>query len=201
MSFYKHGIGRKVYAGGPVGCVSLSVEICLEQLLLLRTFPLELPIHDNLPMLAAALALASAVNAYPTSISDSRVEACATGSCASIMSNTPMQGSALTVTGKSNGGTYTAGESISLSNSGGGQYVLYASAGGMKVARNNNAALTITAPSSGTLVLLGMRASGQSTVTYEKISLTLAAGGGGGAAASPSPPPPTAAAASSPGRG
>ena len=148
-------------------------------------------------MLAAALALASAVQAYPTSISASRLEACATATCALIMSNTPMLGSALTVTGKSDGGTYIAGESISLSNSGVGQYVLYASAGGTQIGRSNNAALTITAPSSGTLVLLGARASGQSTVTYAKMSLTLAASGGGGAAASPppataSPPPATA---------
>jgi hypothetical protein len=93
--------------------------------------------------------------------SEARLLACATATCANIMGATPSAGSALTVTGKSDGGTYTAGETIvtgksdggtytagetiQLQYAGGGEYVLYAVAGGVQPAQ---AAKTMMLPQS-----------------------------------------------------
>ena len=134
------------------------------------------------PASMAHAMLVGGAAAYPNYLSASRALACATGSCAPIMNSAPSQGSALTVAGKSNGGSYAPGESLSLSGVGGGQYdlyVLYATANGAELARANGGTLTVTAPSSSTLYLMGMRASGYSTVTFEVIQLMRA----------PPPPP------------
>ena len=139
------------------------------------------------------LLAAAAVHAYPNQMNAASLEACATGNCAAIHNANPQQGNALTATGKTDGGTYTPGETINLANAGGGDYCLYASSGGQQLALSNDAATTVTAPASGELVLLGMRAPGRNQVTYQTITLTAAAGGdpgGGVVGGSPPPPPP-----------
>ena len=104
------------------------------------------------------------------------------------------------VAGKADGGTYTPGEQITLTcqNT---QYALYASANGAQLGRQNNAALTITAPQTGTLALVAAGANGAGAqVTYEVITLTAGGGGGdpgggGGGGGTPvggAPPPPPA---------
>lgn len=125
-------------------------------------------------------ALIDSTSAYAASYGDAQLKACVTGTCPNAHGNAPTQGTAITATGKTDGGTYTPGETISISNSGGGQYALYAEAGGTKLARSDDAATTVTAPASGTLTLLGVRAAGRARCTYQKITLTAAAGGGGG---------------------
>lgn len=155
----------------------------------LSFFPLCLLLYITAPISIAVLNIPSSQFS-----SFRRLKACVTGTCPDAHGNAPTQGTAITATGKTNGGTYTPGETISISNSGGGQYALYAEAGGTKLARSNDAATTVTAPTSGTLTLLGVRAAGRATCTYQKITLTAAAGGGGGGG-SPgggggSPPPP-----------
>ena len=84
-------------------------------------------------------------HATPDRLTEARLLACATATCADIMGATPSAGSALTVTGKSDGGTYTAGETIQLQYAGGGEYVLYAVAGGVQPAQ---AAKTMMLPQS-----------------------------------------------------
>lgn len=149
--------------------------------------------------LAAALLLSVPVaRGNPPQISAARLSACATGNCATIMGSLPTASTAaLSVSGgKTDGGTYTPGETLTLTNTGGGQYVLYAEAAGTQLARQNGQSATVTAPTSGTLTLLGMRASAYGTVTFEKMTLTAGAGGNIGIPPPPAvlqqPPPPPA---------
>ena len=146
--------------------------------------------------LAMAASLVAVVDAYPGSYGDGQLRACAGGNCPNAHGSAPQQGNALTATGKTDGGTYTPGETINLANAGGGQYALYAEAGGAKLARSDDAATTVTAPASGTLTLLGIRAAGRNQCTYQTIKLTAAGGGGagtppggGGGVGAGSPPP------------
>ena len=138
--------------------------------------------------------LAMMANAYPGSYNDANLKACAGGNCPNAHGNAPQAGNALTAGGKTDGGTYTPGETINLANAGGGQYALYAEAGGAKLARSDDAATTVTAPASGTLTLVGIRAAGRNQCTYQVIKLTAGAGGGGGGGgtgggAASAPPP------------
>ena len=96
-----------------------------------------------------------AINAYPNQMNAGSLESCATGNCAAIHGNNPQEGNALTATGKTDGGTYTPGETINLANAGGGDYCLYASSGGAQLALSNDNPTTVTAPASGELILLG----------------------------------------------
>jgi len=82
-------------------------------------------------------------------------------------------GSALSVAGKADGGTYTPGEQITLT-SPFVQYALYAwAADDGALGRQNNAALTITAPQTGALALLGVGAnSASAAVVYETMTLS-----------------------------
>ena len=151
----------------------------------------------------AIFLLYDSVHATPDSLPVARLSACATGTCATIMGSTPIAGTALTVTRTAAGNTvteYTPGETFTLANSGGGQYVLYAEADGTQLGRENNAGMTVTAPNSGTLTLLGMRAAGYSAVTYQKFTMTSKGGavGGGGNSTSPPAPPPGAGAPAPP---
>ena len=61
------------------------------------------------------------------------------------------------VSGKTDGGSYIPGETIQVSNAGGGQYALYAEAGGTKLSREDDGPMTLTAPASGDLVIVGTR--------------------------------------------
>ena len=99
-----------------------------------------------------------------------------------------------------NGGTYTPGSSITVSNTGGGQYGIYISAGTFNggvptlcAGKLVTAGATLTAPLTGPLILVGMRAPGFGVVTYQVISLTAGGGsgggGGGGGIIGPPPPP------------
>ena len=138
-------------------------------------------------VLGAALRFAlllATVYAYPGWYSDSQLRACAAGSCPSAHRQAPSAGSALSVAGKTDGGSYIPGETIQVSNAGGGQYALYAEAGGTKLSREDDGPMTLTAPASGDLVIVGIRAAGQSACTYQKLTLTPSA-------SSPSPPSPS----------
>ena len=129
------------------------------------------------------------VIAYPNQYSDAQLAQCATGNCPTAHGAAPAPGNALTVAGKTNGGTYTPGETITLTNSGGGQYALYATAGGVRLGRSNDQPTTITAPATGTLTLLSVRANARAACTYELMTLTPGGGGGGNPPIGGSPPP------------
>ena len=145
--------------------------------------------------LVSAACLWRGVHSFPERVNQGAMELCATGACPTMHGQTPNQGTALTAAGKANGGTYTPGETINLANSGGGQYQLYASANGQPLAAGSNEPVTVTAPQTGTLILLGMRAAGSAAaITYQTITLTSAGGGtppggGGGGGIIPPPPP------------
>ena len=150
----------------------------------------------------SGLFLTAAILAPPQRWNDAQLQQCAGGTCpqAGGPHGGSQQGNALTVAGKADGGTYTPGEQITLTcqNT---QYALYASANGAALGRQNNAALTITAPQTGTLALVAAGATGSGAqVTYEVITLTAGGGGGdpgggGGGGGTPvggAPPPPPA---------
>jgi hypothetical protein len=148
------------------------------------------------------LLFAGAVNGYPNSYGDNDLVQCATGNCPAAHGATPAQGNALTVAGKTDGGTYTPGETLNLANAGGGDYALAGVANGQLLGRQNDNPATVTAPASGTLVLVGIRANGRNQCTYQTITLNAGGGGGGGVTPPPgggvnpgiggglSPPPP-----------
>lgn len=147
--------------------------------------PMRTSVRDG--MLLVLLTCLPIANGNPDRMTAARLEACATGICATIMNSQPTVGTALTATGKAPGGSYTAGETVSLAVSGTGEYVLYASADGQQLARSDNQPTTVTAPATGTLTLLCIRASGSAgPVVYEKMALT--AGGDGGVGGGPPPP-------------
>lgn len=134
------------------------------------------------------------VHCNPGRLGVGALRSCAGGNCPNIHGTAPTAGNALTVTGKQDGGTYTPGEVLNLANAGGGEYALYATTGD----RSDNAALTVTAPASGPLTLLSVRAAGSNTCTYQTITLAAAGGGatpppGGGVTPPPgggvTPPP------------
>ena len=105
---------------------------------------------------------------------------------------TPQQGDALDAGGKADGGTYSPGETIALAATGGGQYSLYAEAGGTALVRSDNQPTAVVAPNTGTLALLSVRAGGRNQCTYELITLTsdgTAPPPGGGASGNATPPP------------
>ena len=138
------------------------------------------------------------VVAFPNQMDPTQLEACATQACQGVEphgAGLPAIGTALTAIGKNDGGLYTPCETISLAMAGGDdqtEYLLYATSGtGVPLATSNNGAVEVTAPISGTLYLLGMRANNQVRVTYETI--TLNSDGNvppGGVCPQPPPPPP-----------
>jgi hypothetical protein len=104
--------------------------------------------------------------AYPEDYSDASMAQCAQNNCPAAHGQTPAAGNALSVTGKADGGQYTPGEQITLTNTGGGQYALYASSSANGAPqRENNADLTITAPAAGPLALVSVRAAGRNQCT------------------------------------
>ena len=134
--------------------------------------------------------------AFPSRFGPTQLEACATQSCSGVTAHgsAPQTGTALTATGKADGGTYTPCETINLEMAGGTdntEYVLYASSAGVEIEKKNNGATAVRAPLSGTLALLGVRADNQVTVTYETITLTSdGTTPEGGVCPEPPPPPP-----------
>ena len=138
------------------------------------------------------LTLALPVVGFPGSCGDGQLAACASGTCPDMHGQTPQQGNALDATGKADGGSYGPGETIALAATGGGQYALYAEAGGVQLVRSDNAPTSVRAPLTGTLTLLSIRAGGRNQCTYELITLasdgttppsgggTPPGGGGGG---------------------
>ena len=141
-----------------------------------------------------------AAPAYPSELYGkcSRLTACAAGSlttCSTtIMGHTPVSGAVVSLTGGNTLSTYQPGAAHTLARTGsGGRQGLYVSAGTLsgaggcsdKYTTSNSA--TWTAPASGEVTLIGLRASSYSGgVTFEKIVLTPAAA----TADSPSPLPP-----------
>lgn len=143
----------------------------------------------------AALMVAT-VDGYASSMPCSRLETCATSSCAPIMGvSTTDSSSLLTAAGLANGGTFTPGASISISASGGGEKVLYVTAGSLSGStscavgqKSTAASATLTLPASGSLTIMAIQATGYgSPVLKQTITVTAA-----GTAASPSPSPPPA---------
>ena len=139
------------------------------------------------------LALTSPVVGFPGSCGDGQLAACAGGTCPDMHGQTPQQGDALDAGGKADGGLYSPGEIIALAATGGGQYALYAEAGGVQLVRSDNQPTSIRAPLTGPLTLLSVRAGGRNQCTYELITLAsdgtepppgggdpLPPGGGGG---------------------
>ena len=118
------------------------------------------------------------VNAFAASAGD--LSGCCAGACPNMHGAAANAGNALTVTGKADGGTYTPGETLTLANTGGGEYALAAYQAGNPptlIQRQNNNGLTVTAPATGgTLCLLSVRAPGRSACTYQRILLTAAGG-------------------------
>ena len=119
------------------------------------------------PHLAVGLLLALATPAlgFPSLMNETRIAACATGNCAAMGGHgTPQRvtqpGSVLTVTGKTDGGTYTPGETLNLAINGNGQSLLAGYAGGQVLDGGQTGQGTITAPQAGELVLIGLRAPG-----------------------------------------
>ena len=117
------------------------------------------------PHLAVGLLLALATPAvgYPNFMNDARIADCATGNCAAMGGHgTPQRvtqpGSVLTVTGKTDGGTYTPGETLNLAINGNGQSLLAGYADGQVLDGGETGQGTITALQSEELVLIGLRA-------------------------------------------
>ena len=81
----------------------------------------------------------------------------------------PAAGNALTVTGKTDGGNYTPGETLNLAITGNGrsdQYIVAGYAGGQVLGRSDNNQGTVTVPQAEELVLIGLVAPGSGqTVT------------------------------------
>jgi hypothetical protein len=121
------------------------------------------------PRLAVGLLLALATPAvgFPNRLSDNALAQCAQDNCAAMGGHgPPQQGNALTVTGKTDGGTYTPGETLNLAITGNGQCTVAGYAGGQVLGRSDNNQGTVTAPQAGELVLIGLRSGGQGqTVT------------------------------------
>ena len=118
------------------------------------------------------LTLASPAAGFPNRYNAANMLACAGGNCPNFHGAAPNAGTALAVTGKADGGTYTPGETINLANSGGGQYALCAVANGALLGPMATAATTVPAPQSGTLILVGVRAGGQNQGTYARRART-----------------------------
>ena len=116
-----------------------------------------------IPRLVAGvlLALASPAVGNPNRMNAGAFLACAGGNCGAMGGHgNPAEGNALTATGKADGGTYTPGETIALANAGGGQYTVGAFVNGAELERSDGAGTTVTAPATGTLVLIGLRSPG-----------------------------------------
>ena len=123
-----------------------------------------------LPRVAVGLLLGLATPAvgFPGRMNDARTIACAGGICATMGGHgTPQQDNgALTVTGKTDGGTYTPGETLNVQIGGAGQYMLAGVNGNNVIDGGTNNQGTITAPQTGELVLMGMfAANGGAAVT------------------------------------
>ena len=121
------------------------------------------------PRLAVGLLLALVAPAIgnPNRMHDGELAQCAQNNCATMGGHgAPAAGNALTVTGKTDGGTYTPGETLNLAITGNGQCTVAGYAGGQVLGRSDNNQGTVTAPQAGELVLIGLRSGGQGqTVT------------------------------------
>ena len=123
-----------------------------------------------LPRVAVGLLLGLATPAvgFPGRMNDARTIACAGGNCATMGGHgTPQQDNgALTVTGKTDGGTYTPGETLNVQIGGAGQYMLAGVNGNNVIDGGTNNQGTITAPQAGDLVVIGFASPDQGlTVT------------------------------------
>ena len=121
------------------------------------------------PRLAVGLLLALATPAVgnPNRLSDKALAQCAQDNCATMGGHgAPQSGDALTVTGKTDRGTYTPGETLNLAIIGNGECTVAGYANGAQLARTDAAQGMVTAPQAGELVLIGLRAPGSGqTVT------------------------------------
>ena len=123
-----------------------------------------------LPRLAVALLLGLATPAvgFPDRMNTARITACAGGNCniGAPHAGATQQNGALTVTGKQDGGTYTPGETLNVQIGGNGQYMLAGVNGNNVIDGGEKAQGTITAPQTGTLVIIGFASPGSGqTVT------------------------------------
>ena len=122
-----------------------------------------------LPRLAVGLLLGLAAPAVgnPGRMGDGQLAQCAQDNCGAMGGHgNPAAGNALTVTGKQDGGTYTPGETLNVQIGGNGQYMLAGVNGNNVIDGGENAQGTITAPQTGTLVIIGFASPGSGqTVT------------------------------------
>ena len=116
-----------------------------------------------IPRLAVGLLLALVAPAVgnPNRMDDNELAQCAQNNCATMGGHgAPAAGNALTVTGKTDGGTYTPGETLDLAIDGNGQCTVAGYAGGAVLGRTDGTQGTVTAPQAGELVLIGLRSGG-----------------------------------------
>ena len=112
------------------------------------------------------------------------------------MGVTPTTGGSLSISGLTNGGTYTPGGTYDLSFSGSGERIYYTTAGslsgdtGCGALSSITTSPTLTAPSSGTMTIVAISSQGFGlTVSYQKITVTAAVAPAAAPPSSPKMPP------------
>ena len=115
--------------------------------------------------------------AFPADYEDDQLAACATGNCDDAHGSPLQLGESVDVAGKADGGAFTPGQALTVTNTGGRQYALYATGGGV-TQRSDNAPMTVTPTAAGTLTILSVSADGYpNTCVYETLRLTAGDGG------------------------
>ena len=108
------------------------------------------------------LFLAAPAVGNPNRMNDNELAQCAQNNCPTMGGHgAPQAGNALTVTGKTDGGTYTPGETLNLAITGNGQYTVAGYADGQVLGRTDGTQSTVTAPQAGEIVLIGLVSGGQ----------------------------------------
>ena len=89
--------------------------------------------RSNVPFFMLATFMVSSVDGHAVIMNTQcdRLNACAVGTCATIMGMTPTTGGSLSISGLTNGGTYTPGGTYGLSFSGSGERIFYTTAGSL----------------------------------------------------------------------
>ena len=156
------------------------------------------PLRSNGPFFVLGTFMVSSVdgNAVRMNSQCDRLNACAVGTCAPIMGVTPTTGGSLSISGLTNGGTYTPGGTYDLSFSGSGERIYYTTAGslsgdtGCGALSSITTSPTLTAPSSGTMTIVAISSQGFGlTVSYQKITVTAAVAPAAAPPSSPKMPP------------
>jgi DUF971 family protein len=154
--------------------------------------------RSNGPFFMLATFMVSSVDGHAVIMNTQcdRLNACAVGTCATIMGMTPTTGGSLSISGLTNGGTYTPGGTYGLSFSGSGERIFYTTAGslsgdtGCGALSSITTSPTLTAPSSGTMTIVAISSQGPgSTVSYQRITVTAAVAPAAAPPSSPKMPP------------